>query len=39
MPGAHFILQNFIGSRLKLSVVCDISLTDLLHRNKDYCLQ
>ena len=39
MPGAHFSVQNFVGSRLKLSAVRDISLTDLLHRNKDCCLQ
>ena len=39
MPGAHFSVQNFIGSGLKLSVAWAIRLTDLVHRNKGCCFQ
>ena len=40
MPGAHFSIQKYIGSRLGLSAVWPIRLVDLLHGNiKGCCLQ
>ena len=40
MSGAHFSVQNYIGSRLELRTVWAITHADLLHKNiKGCCLQ
>ena len=37
MSGAHFSVQNYIGSRLELSAVWAITHADLLHKNIKGC--